>query len=173
MMSIKQRKIAVTVSVILLAFISMPYFSSAQDLPNGSACTSGSQCVSGNCSSGICTAGSGLSFLPIVPACGDLLHENNVTNDDHPCGWQDLVSLANNLLQFMLYIAIPIAAICFAWAGWLYLSARGNPGQISRAHGIFLNVGIGLIIVMVAWLVVNLIMTTLVDTGTYIPILEQ
>ena len=87
------------------------------------------------------------------------------------CGWVQLVQLGKNLLDFMIFIAVPIAAICFAWAGWLYLSARGDSGQITKAHGIFLNVAVGLVIVLVAWLVVDQILKALVQTGTYIPVL--
>ena len=100
-----------------------------------------------------------VSFAALVPC-------------DTNCGWKDLVTLAKNLLDFMVTITIPIAAICFAWAGWLYLSARGNPGQITKAHEIFLNVAIGLVIVLVAWLVVDQIMKALVETGSYIPVLD-
>lgn len=85
-----------------------------------------------------------------------------------PCGWTDLLTLGNNILQYMVYVAVPVAAIAFAYAGWLYLSSRGNPSQISKAHGIFLNVFIGLVIVLVAWLVVDQIFKALVQSGTYI-----
>ena len=105
-------------------------------------------------------------FLPLISLAA------LVPNCDTNCGWKDLVTLAKNLLDFMVTITIPIAAICFAWAGWLYLSARGNPGQITKAHGIFLNVAIGLVIVLVAWLVVDQIMKALVETGSYIPVLD-
>lgn len=121
-----------------------------------------------------------LAADPIVPSCnttiGDIPNPNGQGTHKgftDPCGWNHLVKLGKNLLDFMIYIAVPIAAICFAWAGWLYLSARGNPGQISKAHGIFLNVTIGLVIVLVAWLVVDQIMKALVETGSYIPVLTQ
>ena len=115
--------------------------------------------------------------LPIISLAAPLVPECNVWNDatkklDNPCGWVQLVQLAKNLLDFMVTITIPIAAICFAWAGWLYLSARGNPGQITKAHETFLNVTIGLVIVLVAWLVVDQIMEALVKTGSYIPVLD-
>ena len=99
---------------------------------------------------------------PIVPNCLGT-----------SCGWQDLVILADNILSFFLYIAVPIAAIAFAWAGWLYLSARGNMTQIQSAHSIFLNVFIGLIIVLSAWLIVDLIFEELVDPNTYLPVLTS
>lgn len=97
----------------------------------------------------------------IVPACPST-----------GCGWPQVVKLANNLLKFMVSIAVPLAAIAFAYAGWLYLSARGNPSQISRAHNIFLNVAIGLVIVLVAWLVVSEILKAFADPNSYISVLQ-
>lgn len=95
----------------------------------------------------------------LVPKCGA------------DCGWQQLVELARNLLNFFIYIAVPLAAIAFVYAGWLYLSARGNPGQITKAHGIFMNVAVGLFIVLIAWLVVDQIMKALVISGSYVQVM--
>ncbi len=107
----------------------------------------------------------------IVPGdCNTTIGENGTFTD--PCGWTHFVQLANNILQFLVYLSVPIAAVAFVYAGWLYLSSQGNPGQISRAHGIFLNVAIGLIIVLVSWLVVDLILTSLATPGSYLDILS-
>ncbi len=105
----------------------------------------------------------------LVPAdCNTTIVNGRFTN---PCGWTHLLQLAQNLLNFMVYIAVPIAAIAFAYAGWLYLSARGNPGQITKAHGIFMNVAIGIVIVLVAWLVIDQIMEALVNPNSFIRVL--
>jgi len=45
--------------------------------------------------------------------------------------------------------------------------------QIQSAHSIFLNVFIGLIIVLSAWLIVDLIFEELVDPNTYLPVLTS
>ena len=58
-------------------------------------------------------------FLPfvamasIVPACTTT-----------PCGYTDLINLANSLLQFLvLYISVPLATISFVYAGFLYITS--------------------------------------------------
>jgi|SRR3989344_1403207 len=108
---------------------------------------------------------------PLVPECNTGVDGNGYLIN--PCGWVNLVEMARRILNFMVYIAVPIAAIAFAYAGWLYLSARGNPSQITQAHGIFLNVLIGIVIILIAWLVVRLIFDELVQTNTYIPVLTN
>lgn len=85
-----------------------------------------------------------------------------------PCGWQnadmaaedctfeDFIVLAKNLMNFLLFtIAVPVAAISFAWAGWLYLSAAGNESKVQEAHRIFGYVVLGLSVALAAWLIVN------------------
>ncbi len=76
----------------------------------------------------------------------------------------DLATVAQNVLNTGIYIAVFLSAVLFAWAGWLYLtSAAGN--EISRAKEIFANVAVGLIIILAGWLVVDTLMRTLVGNG--------
>ncbi len=93
-----------------------------------------------------------ISSAQIVPDCGP-----------GGCGWDDLVQLAKNSINFLIWIAIPISALMFAWAGFLYISAGGSQDKIKQAHSLFLNVGIGLVIVLGAWLIVSLILFALTD----------
>ncbi|PIR83690.1 hypothetical protein COU18_03360 [Candidatus Kaiserbacteria bacterium CG10_big_fil_rev_8_21_14_0_10_51_14] len=76
------------------------------------------------------------------------------------CNVCDLATLANNILNTAIYIAVFLSAVLFAWAGWLYLTSGGS-GELSRAKGIFTNVAIGLVIVLIGWLVVDTLMRTL------------
>ncbi len=73
------------------------------------------------------------------------------------CGFYDLVALVNNIIDFIIYISIPISAVMFAFAGALYIS--GKSSNIERAHGIFKNVGRGLVFVLGAWLIVKAILS--------------
>lgn len=72
------------------------------------------------------------------------------------CDFWDLLQLAKNIIDFLLYtIAMPLAAIMFAYAGWLYLSAQGNESKVKEAHHIFGMVALGLALALAAWLIVN------------------
>ncbi len=81
------------------------------------------------------------------------------------CNFTALVSMVNTIIQYLIYIALPLAAISFAYAGWLYMSAGENSSQVSKAKTIFIDVGIGFILVLSAWLVFKLIETTFLNTG--------
>ena len=77
------------------------------------------------------------------------------------CDFNQLIILIQSIINFLLFIAAPIAAVMFAYAGWLYLSAAGNQGQVEKAHKIFTTVFMGIVIALAAWLIVNVISTVL------------
>lgn len=85
---------------------------------------------------------------------------------DGSCGFGDLLTLIGNVINFLLFrIAMPIAAIMFAYAGFLLLFSGGNPGARSKAKDIFVNVAFGLAIAMAAWLIITTILSLLGYTG--------
>ena len=77
----------------------------------------------------------------------------------------DLATVAQNVLNTGIYIAVFLSAVLFAWAGFLYLTNVANTSQHSRAVEVFRNVAIGLIIILAGWLVVDTLMKTLVGDG--------
>lgn len=78
------------------------------------------------------------------------------------CDFNQLMQLAKNIINWLLMFSTAIAAACFFYAGYLYLTSSGNPSHVTRAHSIFKNVVVGIIIALAAWLIVNTIITTLV-----------
>jgi len=83
-------------------------------------------------------------------------------NEGQPaCTICDIATLAQNILNGGIYIAVFLSATLFAWAGWKYVTAAGG-SDVSSARSIFTNVAIGLILILAAWLIINTIMVTLV-----------
>lgn len=78
------------------------------------------------------------------------------------CDFNYFIELVQRVMNFLLFVvAVPFAAISFAWAGWLYLSAAGNEGKVKEAHQIFASVVLGLCLALAAWLIVRAIITGL------------
>lgn len=77
------------------------------------------------------------------------------------CDFVAFVALVNRVITFIIEISIPIAALLFAYAGFLYMNAQGNLGKVSQAHKIFQNVAIGFMIILAAWLIVYTLVSTL------------
>ena len=79
------------------------------------------------------------------------------------CGFSHLMQLANNIMRFIIMVAIPLTAIIFSYAGFLYITAAGNETQIHHAHDIFIKVATGFFFILAAWLIVYLITSNLLD----------
>jgi len=77
----------------------------------------------------------------------------------------DIATIAQNILNTSIYLAVFLSAVLFAWAGFLYLTNVGSSGQHSKAVEVFKNVAIGLVIIIAGWLIVDTLMRTLVGNG--------
>jgi len=94
-----------------------------------------------------------ITFAQIVPCTGP------------DCDWGKLLTLGQNILNFIVTLSVVAAGVVFAVAGIFYFSAGGDASKIQRAHSLFSAVVIGLVIVLTAWLVVNTILDTLTGRG--------
>ena len=101
----------------------------------------------------------------LIP-CGTkaALADDNPNNDvcEGLNGWNNLMTLVNNVVNFVLFkLALPIAAIMFVYAGFELVTSGGSSEKKSKAKKIFTNVAIGLILAAAAWLIVNTILVLL------------
>ncbi|MEK7642784.1 MAG: pilin [Patescibacteria group bacterium] len=87
---------------------------------------------------------------PIIPPCG----QKDVTGKLAPeCGFDDLITLINNIINTLIWLAVPVATAVFAWAGITMLMHPTNPGKRTEAINMMKNVGIGLVVILSAWIV--------------------
>lgn len=86
------------------------------------------------------------------------------------CGFTDLMTLVNNVINFILQgMVIPIAAILFAYAGFKLITAGEEIASArTKAKSIFTDTVIGLIIAVACWLIVKLILSILGFNGAWI-----
>jgi amino acid transporter len=100
----------------------------------------------------------------LVP-CGTIRDANN--NITNPCGFNDIMTLINTVVKFIfINLALPIAAIMFAYAGFELVTSGGETSKRERAKRIFINVAIGLIVVAAAFLIVQTVLKIAgYDTG--------
>ena len=89
---------------------------------------------------------------------------------DKGCGFNDFMALINKVIKFILYgMVIPIAAIMFAYSGFLMFTAGGEAaGARTRAKSIFFSVVWGLIIAVAAFLIIRTILSILGYSGSWI-----
>jgi len=87
-----------------------------------------------------------------------------------PCDFNSFMALINKVINFILfYMAVPIAAIMFAYAGFKLVTAGGEAAHArTAAKEIFMNTVIGLIIAVAAWLIISTILSILGYDGAWI-----
>jgi hypothetical protein len=91
--------------------------------------------------------------FPIVPC------------DGPDCGTCELISLGNNIIQFLIWAGIFIAIAVFMYAGFLLVTSGGNQSALEKAKGMAFDVLIGFVILLTGWLIVNVFMTGLTGQG--------
>jgi len=97
----------------------------------------------------------------LVP-CGAADDPNHTGGPAEDCDFNKFITGIQTLINFLLFvIAIPLAALAFAWAGVLYMKAgtpTGSESDAKTAKGIFGSVAYGLAIGLGAWLLVSTIL---------------
>lgn len=77
------------------------------------------------------------------------------------CTFNHLIQLVENGINFVILLMVPIAAVAFAYAGYLLLFSGGNPDKRRKARSVFIKVAIGIVVVLAAWIIVATILRTL------------
>src|SRR3989344_8984662 len=101
-------------------------------------------------------------FGPIIPDAQ--IQVNGVASNQNVCaaGWGMLIIVINNIILLLLTIAIVfVAPLMIAYSGFLLVVNPVHPEGKTRAKSLLLNLAIGLVIALSAWLIVDLIMATL------------
>ncbi len=85
------------------------------------------------------------------------------TSHPQECTWADLVHLANNIVNFLVFISSMLGVLAFCYAGFLYITAAGDGGKVEQAHHIFKMVVTGMLFILCGWLLIATILKILVN----------
>jgi hypothetical protein len=98
----------------------------------------------------------------LVAQAGGLVPDCDGGADDGYCDWGDLKQMIVRVLEFVILRLGPaIAAILFAYAGFLYLTSGANINNRSKATKIFKNVLLGYLLILLAWIIIATILINL------------
>jgi len=97
----------------------------------------------------------GLAAIPTI-----LLAATTVAGIDNPLKSENLTALLADILNIVVEIGIPIVTIMIIMAGFKYVTAGGDSGKVQDAHEMFLWTVVGAAIVLGAFVIVNIIQTT-------------
>jgi len=79
------------------------------------------------------------------------------------CTLCDLISGFNNIIQYLMKIAIGMALLAISIGGVMYVVSAGDSGLIDSAKSVMKNAAIGFVIIFAAFLIIN---TTIEYLGT-------
>ena len=96
----------------------------------------------------------GKSLVPLD--CG-----YNLGKGGRMCVLNDFIRMIRRIISYIFIIMIPIAAIVFAYAGYQLLFSGGNTQKRDAAKKAATNLLIGIAVFILAWVIVNLIVSTL------------
>lgn len=77
------------------------------------------------------------------------------------CSFDQIWDLLRNIVEFVLILSIPAAAIALAIGGFFMVANMGNKGKVETGKKILTNAIIGIVIAFSAWLIVRTILTAL------------
>ena len=77
------------------------------------------------------------------------------------CGINDIIETVGSLITFILELSIGATSLLFAWAGVMYMTSGGDSSEVAKAKKMFKNGAVRLIIVLTAFLVIELIVRPL------------
>jgi hypothetical protein len=84
------------------------------------------------------------------------------------CTKCELWHLLKHIIDFLLIVAAPVLATLFFIIAGVYMMLGGaNPGMLSTGKNMFKNTFIGLLLVMMAWLITNTLIQSLVNPSVY------
>jgi hypothetical protein len=111
-------------------------------------------------------------FGPIVPEeckCRNQVGIDGVekitTAPDFGC----VLQTAQNAINFGVSLAIIIFTLMLVVAGFSFMTGGGNPETLSKAKSRFLNIFIGLAVLLCAWLVIDFVMKRLYNDAQFGP----
>ena len=92
----------------------------------------------------------------LVPCGGD---------GQEACQMCHSVQLINEVTAWLVGLLSVVAAVMFVIAGLRIVTAQGNPSVLKDAKSMIVNVAIGFVIVLTAWLLIDLLLKTLLGDG--------
>jgi hypothetical protein len=77
------------------------------------------------------------------------------------CTFVDFWATFNLILKNILQLGIMISVVIFVIAGWTYLTSGGDSSKVKKGHKMLTNATIGFVIMLSAFLIVDLILRSL------------
>lgn len=100
-------------------------------------------------------------FLPLVQTMAQGGGGGSAGTIPNPIAAPDFQTFIKKVLDVVLQIGVPVAAIALVYSGFLFVKARGNAQELETAKKAFVWTVLGVAILLGAWLFATVIDTTI------------
>lgn len=98
-----------------------------------------------------------------VPQCASVPIPRGGGATYNACNFCHVMQLINNVIEFVIQISFVLFVFVLLYAGFQLVVSQGNPTAKNEAKEKFVNLIVGFLIVLSAWLIVDTIMKVLVN----------
>lgn len=85
-----------------------------------------------------------------------VLAQTTLNNPLNP-QFSTIPNFISGALKVMVMVSLPIITLFIVYAGFKFVSARGNPGELESAKNNFVYVILGALLILGAWIIATLI----------------
>jgi len=100
-------------------------------------------------------------LLPLASAVAVAIGEGNGARLPNPIAANSFQEFVKKVLDVILQIGVPVAALALIYSGFLFVKARGNADELTKAKDTFLWTVIGVAILLGAWVLATVIKGTI------------
>ncbi len=84
------------------------------------------------------------------PGPGGAVGQGPTIRLPNPLPSDNIIEIINNILNYLIYISIPILALMILWGGFQILYARGAPANITKGRETIQWAVIGFVIILIS-----------------------
>ena len=114
-----------------------------------------------------------LAVLLALASFGPLLSHGALVTCDGPapaaggavCDFYTFFGMINVFIEYAIFLAFPITACIFAYAGFLLITEGGSPDTIKKAWGLIKDAGLGFGIMLLGWVFIRFIFDNLLSSS--------
>lgn len=78
-----------------------------------------------------------------------------------PCNWCHFSQLAINIIDFLMYLVFPLAAVMIVIGGIFIMTSGGSSGRFSKGKEMITAAVIGILIALLSWIIIDTIISTI------------
>lgn len=105
-------------------------------------------------------------MAPIVVVRAAVTINTGITNPLGTTGPQNIPDFIERLIKIVLTVGVPVLVLAFIYAGFLYVKAQGNSGELEVAHRTLLYTVIGGALLLGAYVIAQAIGSTVADISS-------